>query len=163
MLHDATFQKVLDFIETKAWSMDESVLVLIQVARDTKDEVQVLAVHPSAPLAKCSCRHLHEIRACAGRESADGDAVLLNLSLLSGVEENDAPDPWVRYHCDGGDSSVDVEGGLPLVALLDAWSLVTAADLLSKPERRVLIGLSRGREFGHGRGNIGGVAKESSG
>ena len=56
----------------------------------------------------------------------------------------------MRNHCDGGDLSVDVEGGLPLVALLDAWSLVIAADLLSKHEHRVLIGLSRGREFGHG-------------
>jgi hypothetical protein len=56
----------------------------------------------------------------------------------------------VRYHCDGGDLSVEVEGRLPLVALLDAWSVVSASDLLSKPERRVLIDFGRGREFGHG-------------
>ena len=67
------------------------------------------------------------------------------------------------YHCDGGDLSVHVEGGLPLVALLDARSVVGAANLLSKPESRVLIGLGRGREFGHGRGNVGGVSEESSG
>ena len=55
MLHDATFEEVLHFIETKARSMDESVLVLIQVTGHTEDEVQVLAVHPRAPLPKCSC------------------------------------------------------------------------------------------------------------
>jgi hypothetical protein len=30
-------------------------LVLIQVAGHTEDEVQVFAVHPSAPRPKCSC------------------------------------------------------------------------------------------------------------
>jgi hypothetical protein len=58
--------------------------------------------------------------------------------------------------------SIHVEGGLPLVALLDAWSVVAAPNLLSKPESRVLIGLGRGREFSHGRGNVGGVSEESS-
>jgi hypothetical protein len=100
---------VLHFIETKARSMDESILVLIQVACHTEDEVQVLAVHPTAPLPECSTRHLHKIRACTGREGADSDTVVFHLSLLSGLEENDAADPWVRYHCDGGDLSVDVE------------------------------------------------------
>jgi hypothetical protein len=58
MLHDATFEEVLHLIETnltKARGMDESIFVLIQVAGHTEDEVQVLAVHPSAPLPKCSC------------------------------------------------------------------------------------------------------------
>ena len=41
MLHDAVFEEVLHFIETKARSMDENVLVLIQVAGYTEDEVQV--------------------------------------------------------------------------------------------------------------------------
>jgi hypothetical protein len=54
MLHNATFEEVLHFIETKAWSMDESILVLIQIACHTEDEVQVHPVHPSAPLPKCS-------------------------------------------------------------------------------------------------------------
>jgi hypothetical protein len=34
--------------------MDESILVLIQVAGHMEDEVQVLAVHPSASFPKCS-------------------------------------------------------------------------------------------------------------
>jgi hypothetical protein len=55
MLHDATFEEVLDFIEAKARSMYESIFVLVQVAGHTENEVQVLAVHPSAPLPKCSC------------------------------------------------------------------------------------------------------------
>jgi hypothetical protein len=55
MLHDAIFEEVLHFIKTKARSMDESILVLIQVAGYTENEVQVLAVHLSAPLPKCSC------------------------------------------------------------------------------------------------------------
>ena len=59
MLHDATFEEVLHFIEAKARSMYESIFVLVQVAGHTENEVQVLAVYPSAPLSKCSCWHLH--------------------------------------------------------------------------------------------------------
>jgi hypothetical protein len=55
MLHDATFEEVLHFIETKAQNMDESFLLLIQVTGHTENEVQVLAVYPSAPLLRCSC------------------------------------------------------------------------------------------------------------
>ena len=55
MLHDATFEEMIHFIKTKARKMDESFLELIQVAGYTEDEVQVLAVYPSAALPNCSC------------------------------------------------------------------------------------------------------------
>ena len=95
-------------------------------------------------------------------KSADGDSVLFDFGLLSGVQKNDATNPRVRYHCVSLDVTVDVAGGLPLVALLDARSVVATADLLSKPECGILIGLSRSRKFRHGSRSLGGVAKESS-
>jgi hypothetical protein len=56
MLHDATFEEVLHFIETKARSMDESILVLIQVASHTEDEVQVSRTSPKG----CPKHHGHK-------------------------------------------------------------------------------------------------------
>jgi hypothetical protein len=111
------YKELLDLIETKAWRVNELVILTIHLAKVTEDVVEVLTIDIRRPFSNRRHSHVEEIRTSALWKMADSNLVDLLVGFNSGLKRDDGSKTRKRKNSDTKDCSLDVASALPLVML----------------------------------------------
>jgi hypothetical protein len=112
------YKELLDLIETKAWRVNELVILTIHLAKVTEDVVEVLTIDILPPFSNRRHSHVEEIRTSALRKMADSNSVDLLVVFNSGLKRDYGSKTKEKKNSDTKDRSLDVASSLPLVAML---------------------------------------------
>jgi hypothetical protein len=113
------YKELLDLIETKAWRVNELVILTIHLAEVTEDVIEVLAIDIRRSFSNRCHSHVEEIRTSVLRKMADSNSVDLLVEFNSEFKRDYGSKAMERKNSNTKDRSFDFTSVLPLVAMLN--------------------------------------------
>jgi hypothetical protein len=111
-----SYKELLHFIEAKAWKVNELVILIIHLAKVTKDVIEVLAIDILSPFSNWCNNHVLEIKTSILRKMANSNSVDLLVGFNSGLKQDYGSKARERKNNDTKDRCFDVASAPPLVA-----------------------------------------------
>jgi hypothetical protein len=133
------YKELFDFIEAKAWRVNELVVLTIHLAEVTEDVVEVLTIDIRRPFSNRRHSHVEEIRTCALRKMADSNSIYLLVGFNSRLKQAYGSKTRERKNSDTKDRSLDVASALPLVAMLSRRGVYIPPNGLAVPGCRMNV------------------------